>query len=95
MNRQDYTYEYFNKGHCKHKDRCPKTHTLKECDRDCNDKRTCPKRHRVPCKNMNQREFYASKSCEFLNVENITEEILLCGVDIKDTIILLKTLSRQ
>ena len=79
--------EYFNKGYCRQKDKCTKTHPLKECDGDCNDKKTCPKRHRVPCKNMNQWEFYASKSCEFLHQECIREEMVIEGVDInKNTI---------
>ena len=25
-----------------------KAHAIKKCDRDCNDKGTCPKHHRVP-----------------------------------------------
>ena len=80
------TCEYFNKGYCKQKDKCTKTHPLKECDGDCNDKKTCPKRHRVPWKNLKKCEFYASKSCEFLHVEHIREETKEDGVDIKDTI---------
>ena len=75
-----------NKQYCKQKDKCTKTHPLKECDGNCNDKRTCPKRHKVPCKYMNQCEYYASKSCEFLHQERIREEIVIEGVDIQYTI---------
>ena len=87
--------EYFNKGYCKQTDKCTKTHPIKECDGDCNDKKTCPKRHRVPCKNLKKCDFYASKSCEFLHVEHIREETIIDGVDIKDTINTIKILSRQ
>ena len=78
--------EYFNKGYCKQKDKCSKTHPLKECDGDCNDKRTCLRRHGVSCKIINQCAFYASKSCDFLHVEHIGEVKVIEGVDITDTI---------
>ena len=40
---------------------------LSECAGDSEDKRACPKRHQVPCKNGKECIFYATESCEFLH----------------------------
>ena len=42
---------YFYKGYCKNKDSCSLKHPLLKCDGFCKEKRICPKRHRVACKN--------------------------------------------
>ena len=57
--------EHFNKGYCKNKNKCSLKHPLAECAGDCEDKRVCPKRHQIPCKNGQECAFFATESCEF------------------------------
>ena len=59
--------EHFNKGYCKNKNKCSLKHPLAECAGDCEDKRVCPKRHQIPCKNGQECAFFATESCEFLH----------------------------
>ena len=41
---------YFDKGFSKLKEQCLKKHPTSDCQGQCYDKKTCPSRHRVPCK---------------------------------------------
>ena len=59
--------QYFDKGYCKNKDTCSLKHPLIECEGSCEDRRTCPKRHRVLCKNSKECDFVLTNSCEFLH----------------------------
>ena len=59
--------EHFDKGYCKNKNKCSLKHPLSECAGDCDDKRVCPKRHQIPCKNGQACAFFATESCEFLH----------------------------
>ena len=42
---------YFDKGYCKNKYQCKQKHPPLECDRQCEYKIKCPKRHKVKCRN--------------------------------------------
>ena len=59
--------QYFDKGYCKSRDKCSLKHPLVECEGSCEDRRICPKRHRVFCKNGNECVFDLTNSCEFLH----------------------------
>ena len=59
--------DYFDKGYCKQKTECTKLHPSLDCDRKCENKNTCPLRHRVVCKNGEACIFLASQSCSFLH----------------------------
>ena len=41
---------YFDRGFCKNKDECLEAHPALDCDKKCEDRRNCPKRHRMNCK---------------------------------------------
>ena len=56
--------QFCDKGYCKHKDKCNQLHPLNDCSRDCEDRRACTKRHRIPCRNGAKCEW---KSCDFLH----------------------------
>ena len=58
---------YYDKGYCRNKDSCSLKHPRIECDGCCEDKRTCPKRHRTVCKNGDTCVFLTTQSCEFLH----------------------------
>ena len=57
--------QFFDKGYCKHKDKCNQLHPLQDCSRNCEDRRACTKRHRIPCRNGDICEW---KSCNFLHI---------------------------
>ena len=59
--------QYFDKGFCRSRDKCSLKHPLVECEGSCEDRRICPKRHRVFCKNGNECVFDLTNSCEFLH----------------------------
>ena len=63
--------QYFDKGYCKNKDTCSLKHPLIECEGSCEDRRTCPKRHKVLCKNGKECVFVPTNSCEFLHKADI------------------------
>ena len=54
--------EHYDRGYCKEKNNCPKIHPNIICGGNCEDKRTCMKRHQIPCKNSPSCTW---KSCEF------------------------------
>ena len=62
---------YYDKGFCKNKGQCTNKHPTTNCNSECHDKKTCPFRHRVMCKNGNTCIFLSSKSCEFLHEESL------------------------
>ena len=66
---------YFDKGFCKLKNACTKKHPSQDCDGQCEDKISCPYRHRVECKNKRSCIFVKSNSCEFLHTETWEEEL--------------------
>ena len=61
---------HFDKGFCKLKGQCLKKHPTSDCQGQCEDKKSCPFRHRVVCKNGNECIFLSSQACEFLHNEN-------------------------
>ena len=61
---------YFDKGFCKLKGQCPKMHPTSDCHGQCDDKKSCPSRHRVVCKNGNECIFLSPQACEFVHNEN-------------------------
>ena len=61
---------FFDKGYCKSKSQCLKSHPSTDCKGQCENKNVYPLRHRVECKNGTQCIFKSSKSCEFLRIEN-------------------------
>ena len=64
---------YFDKGFCKLKEQCLKKHPTSDCQGQCYDKKMCPSRHRVACKNKEKCIFLSSQACEFLHNENALE----------------------
>ena len=66
---------FYDKGYCKLKFNCLQKHPSIDCDNNCNDKTTCPKRHRVLCKNGDSCVFIASKSCEFCHTVKSDNEV--------------------
>ena len=60
---------YFDKGFCKLKGQCSKKHPTSDCHGQCDDKKICPLRHRVVCKNKDKCIFLSSQTCEFLHNE--------------------------
>ena len=56
--------KHFDRGFCKYKDLCAKVHPNEDCQGPCEDKRTCQKRHKIPCKNGPMCKW---TSCEFLH----------------------------
>ena len=63
------------KGYCKLKFNCLQKHHSIECDNNCNDKTTCPKRLRVVCKNGNSCVFITSQSYVFLHTVKLDNEV--------------------
>lgn len=61
---------FFDKGYCKNKDQCLNAHPLTDCQGDCEDKRTCKKRHRINCRNG---EDCTWNSCDFLHKKTSQE----------------------
>ena len=61
---------YYYKGYRRNKDSCSLEHPRIECDGCCEDKRTCPKRHKTVCKNGKTCVFLTTQSCEFLHKTN-------------------------
>ena len=57
----------FYRGYFKHRNSCPLKHSILEFDVCCEDKRICPKRHRINCKNGDTCAFVLTKSYEFLH----------------------------
>ena len=66
----------FDKGYRKSRHQCSLKHPLVNCEGSCEDRRICPKRNRVNCKNGNECVFVLTNSCEFLHKADIanTEE---------------------
>jgi hypothetical protein len=64
---------YYDKGFCKLKGQCSKKHPSSDCQGQCDDKKICPFRHRMLCKNGTKCIFLSSQSCEFLHTGNILE----------------------
>ena len=77
---------YFDKGYCRNKDACTQKHPQTECNGSCEDKRICPKRHRILCKNGDQCIFVTSESCKFLHKKNNTENTESDNTVFKSTI---------
>ena len=73
---------FFDRGFCKNKSKCPLKHPSQDCQGECEDIKTCPKRHRVQCKNGTTCIFLVSRSCEFLHTDALGEEIKTSEVDI-------------
>ena len=99
---------FFDKGYCKLKSQCLKNHPSTDCNGQCENKNSCPLRHRVECKNGTQCIFKSSKSCEFLHIENqnVDDTILeniQCTIgqikgnikNIEDKIMIINTAIRQ
>ena len=42
---------YYDKGYAKIKIKCTQRHPPLDCDGQCDDKITCPNRHRIQCQN--------------------------------------------
>ena len=99
---------FFDKGYCKLKSQCLKNHPSTDCNGQCENKNSCPLRHRVERKNGTQCIFKSSKSCEFLHIENqnVDDTILeniQCTIgqikgnikNIEDKIMIINTAIRQ
>ena len=63
----------FDKGFFKVKEQCPKKHPTSDCQGQCYDKKMCPSRHRVACKNKEKCIFLSFQACELLQNENTLE----------------------
>ena len=66
---------FYDKGYCKNKTNCSQGHPPLDCDGQCEDKISCPKRHRVHCKNGSTCIYIPSNSCEFLHPRNGQHEV--------------------
>ena len=66
---------FYDKGYCKNKTKCSQIHPPLDCDGQCDNKITCPKRHRVRCKHGNSCIYHMCNSCEFLHLRNDQEEV--------------------
>ena len=73
MNSEVPKCTYYDKGLSKNKGHCINKHSTTNCNSECHDKKTCPFRHRVMCKNRYTCSFLSFKSCEFLHEENLPE----------------------
>ena len=64
---------FYDRGYCKKNNHCPQVHPKADCVGECEDKRTCKKRHRTQCKNGLSCEW---NSCEYLHtIERQEKEI--------------------
>ena len=69
---------FFDKGFCKLKSQCLMKHTSTDCNGQCENKNSCPSRHRVEWKNGKKCNFSSSNFFEFLHNEkpNVGDTIL-------------------
>ena len=63
---------YFDRGFCKNKDECLEAHPALDCDKKCEDRRNCFKRHRIHCKDGDKCVHNRTKSCEFIHETPVT-----------------------
>ena len=55
---------FYNVGYCKLKNKCSNIHSSEDCANKCKEK-TCPKRHRIVCRDREHCIYQRSNSCEF------------------------------
>ena len=65
---------YYDNGYCKNKNTCSMGHPSQDCDGQCQDRISCPMRHRKNCRNGDSCIYLASNSCEFIH-ENIVHNV--------------------
>ena len=61
--------KYYDKGYCKKRDKCFFYHPKTECIGQCNDKNTCPHRHRNKCRYGKECYHFKNNVCEFKHEE--------------------------